>query len=45
MRVWVGLAILVIGNIVWRIFCEINIMVFSIHEILGSIEAELKSKD
>ena len=44
LRVAVGVAIVIIGNIAWRIHCELFIIIFSIHEILGSIEANQKSK-
>ena len=33
---------IVIVNILWRVVCEAFILPFSIHEILGSIEKELK---
>lgn len=41
---WTGLAMVVLGNLIWRIVCEIWIVLFSMHEILGSIEKELKKK-
>ena len=33
-----GLIVIVVGNIVWRIICEAWIVLFSIHEILASIQ-------
>jgi hypothetical protein len=41
-RIVLGLVLIVVGNIVWRIYCELFIVVFSIQEILGSIESRLK---
>ncbi len=40
----IGLLAIVMGNLFWRIFCEFTIIVFSIHDILGSIEANIKNK-
>jgi len=39
-----GIALLIIGNLLWRILCEGWILLFSIHDILGSIEKEIKKK-
>ena len=39
--IMVGLAIVVIGNLLWRIVCEGWILLFSMHEILSSIEKKL----
>jgi len=39
-----GIALLILGNIIWRILCEGWILIFSIHDILGSIEKEIKKK-
>ena len=44
-RIIAGLALIILGNIFWRIQCELLIILFSVHEILGSMEAELKAKD
>ena len=40
----IGLGAIIFGNLVWRIICEGWILVFSIHDILGSIEQTLKEK-
>ena len=37
----VGILILTLGNILWRIICEGWILFFSIHDILASIEKKL----
>ena len=37
-----GVAAIILGNFIWRIFCEGLIIVFSIHETLVSILNELK---
>jgi hypothetical protein len=37
-----GLAIAIGGNLIWRLICEGWIILFSIHEILASIEDTLK---
>ena len=37
-RMVVGLAYLVLGNVAWRLTCEAAIILFSIHEILESLE-------
>lgn len=39
-----GLAIIVFGNLWWRIACEFSVLLFSMHEILGSIEQSLHSR-
>jgi len=36
-----GLALLVVGNLLWRLICEGLILLFSIHEVLVSIERKL----
>ena len=38
------LSFFVVGNLIWRIACEGTILFFSIHEILSSIEKNLKQK-
>ncbi|MGE5693368.1 MAG: DUF4282 domain-containing protein [Candidatus Zixiibacteriota bacterium] len=40
----IGLVLIILGNLVWRIICETWILLFSMHEILGSIDRELKKK-
>lgn len=37
----IGLAIIVLGNLLWRILCEGWILLFRIHEVLCSIEKKL----
>ncbi|MDD8026717.1 MAG: DUF4282 domain-containing protein [Acidobacteriota bacterium] len=37
-QILVGLAIIIIGNITWRIICEIAIVLFSIQDSLKEIE-------
>jgi hypothetical protein len=39
-----GLAVIIVGNLIWRVVCEAWILAFSIHEILGSAEKALKEK-
>jgi len=39
-----GLGILIIGNLLWRVICEGWILVFSIHDLLSSIESNTKGK-
>jgi hypothetical protein len=39
---WTGLLIIVGGNLIWRVVCESIILLFSIHEILASIEKRIK---
>lgn len=36
-----GLLLLVFGNLFWRIICESTILIFSIHEVLVSIERKI----
>lgn len=38
----VGLGILILGNLFWRVACESMILFFSINDILASIEAQNK---
>ncbi len=37
-----GVAYLVLGNLLWRIFCEGIIIIFKIHEKLSEIERKMK---
>ena len=37
-----GLAAIVLGNLIWRLICESAILLFSIHDILGSIETNVR---
>lgn len=39
-----GLAIIVFGNLLWRVVCESWILFFSIREILASIEENLRRR-
>ena len=39
-----GIAVIVFSNLLWRLICEWWILLFSIYDILGSIEKELKRK-
>ena len=39
---WEGLLVIVVGNLIWRVVCEVIILLFSIHEILASIERKIK---
>jgi hypothetical protein len=41
-QILVGVAVIVLGNLLWRLVCEGSIVLFSIHDILGSIEREMK---
>lgn len=43
-NVLLGLGIIIIGNLLWRVVCEGWIVLFSIHDILGSVERSLKEK-
>lgn len=38
-----GIAIIVLGNLLWRVFCEGLIVLFSIHDLLDSIDRRLRS--
>jgi hypothetical protein len=38
-----GIGVMVVGNTLWRIFCEGLILLFSIHGLLSSIERRLRS--
>jgi len=40
-ELFIGLGIIVLGNILWRLICEGTILMFSVHEILGSIERKI----
>lgn len=42
LNIIIGLGLITVGNFVWRIFCENWILLFSIHEVLVSIEGKLK---
>ncbi len=37
-----GLIAIIFGNLIWRLICETSILLFSMHEILGSIDNKLK---
>jgi hypothetical protein len=36
----IGAGAVIVGNLVWRVLCEIWIVLFNIHNLLGSIERE-----
>jgi hypothetical protein len=36
----IGAGVAILGNLVWRVLCEIWIVLFNIHNLLGSIERE-----
>ena len=38
---FIGLTLIIFGNLLWRVFCEGWIIIFSIHDILGSIDKSL----
>ena len=38
----IGAAVAIVGNLVWRVLCEIWIVLFNIHNLLGSIESETR---
>ena len=36
----IGAAVAIVGNLIWRVLCEIWIVLFNIHNLLGSIADE-----
>jgi len=38
-----GLGMITLGNLLWRVSCEAWILLFSMHDTLGSIERHLKA--
>ncbi len=38
----IGAGVAIVGNLVWRVLCEIWIVLFNIHNLLGSIESETR---
>jgi hypothetical protein len=38
----IGAGLAIVGNLVWRVLCEIWIVLFNIHNLLGSIERETR---
>ena len=38
----IGTGALILGNLVWRVLCEIWIVLFNIHNLLGSVESEIR---
>ena len=38
----VGAGLVIVGNLVWRVLCEIWIVLFNIHNLLSSIESETR---
>ena len=43
-KILIGLAAIILGNLLWRIICEVWILLFSIHDILESVEKTMKEK-
>jgi len=43
-RVLYGFSAVLIGNLLWRLVCESLILLFSMHELLSSIEHETRGK-
>jgi len=41
-QILIGIALIVLGNLVWRFLCESWILLFRMCDILGSIERQLK---
>jgi hypothetical protein len=39
-----GIMLLVLGNIMWRIVCEVEMVVFHIHDLVKSLENELREE-
>jgi len=42
--VLVGLVYILLGNLLWRLWCEFVIVIFSMHELLGSIDRKLGAR-
>jgi len=40
-----GVGALIVGNLVWRVFCENWILLFNMHRLLASIEQNAKHTD
>ena len=40
----IGVGTMTFGNLFWRVICEGWILIFSIHDILGSIDKNLEEK-
>ena len=40
----IGIAVIIFGNLIWRIICESWILLFSMHDILCSIEKKVRKK-
>jgi hypothetical protein len=38
----IGAGSAIVGNLIWRVLCEIWIVLFNIHNLLGSIERETR---
>jgi hypothetical protein len=38
----VGLALLIVGNLLWRLFCECLVVIFKIHDFLSDINTSMK---
>lgn len=42
---FIGLTLIIFGNLLWRVLCEGWIIIFSIHDILGSIDKSLSKNE
>jgi Domain of unknown function (DUF4282) len=40
----IGAGIAIVGNLAWRVLCEIWIVLFNIHSLLGSIERDTRNE-
>jgi Domain of unknown function (DUF4282) len=38
----IGASVAIVGNLVWRVLCEIWMVLFNMHNLLGSIERETR---
>ncbi|MBT9131461.1 MAG: hypothetical protein DDT42_01658 [candidate division WS2 bacterium] len=43
-RILIGVGTIIFGNLFWRVICEGGILLFSIHEILITVERNLSQK-
>lgn len=42
--IWTGIGLITLGNLFWRLFCEVWILLFNMHNMLSSIEESIKNK-
>jgi hypothetical protein len=40
----IGASVAIVGNLIWRVLCEIWIVLFNIHNLLGAIERETRQQ-